>query len=73
MGRLKQLMIEHEENQRLQRRDATQSDRALNFDSDNYQDNDWWRQQDEELVFDELLQIMSQADIEDERLGGCYD
>ncbi len=69
MGRLKQLMIEREENVRLSRRDATQSERALNFDSDNYQDNDWWRQQDEELCADELGQIMSDAEIADERIG----
>lgn len=69
MGRVKQLMIEREETLRLDRRDANQSDRALNFDSDNYQDNDWWRQQDEELCAEELGQIMSNAEIADERIG----
>ncbi len=69
MGRLKQLMIEREETARLSRRDATQSDRALNFDSDDYQDVDWWRQQDEELGAEELGQILSDAEIADERIG----
>ncbi len=73
MGRVKQLQIERDEIVRLRQRDAMQSDRALNFDSDNYQDNDWWRQQDEELVADELGQIMSQAEIEDERMGGYHE
>ncbi len=69
MGRVKQLMIEREETLRLDRRDAMQSERALNFDSDDYQDIDWWRQQDEQLGQEELGQILSDAEIADERTG----
>lgn len=69
MGRMKQLQIEREESDRLRQRDATQSERTLNFDSDDYQDVEWYRQQDTEMCTDELNQVLSDAEIADERIG----
>lgn len=43
---------------------------AIDFDVDDYQDSEWWRQQDDELERDELERIEIEADIFDMRING---
>ncbi len=70
MGRMKQIWIEKQEELRLQERDHMECERALNFDTDNHQDTDWWREQDAEMTAAENDHINTLADEFAERHGG---
>ena len=70
MGRLKQIQIEKEEERRLAERDHKECERALDFDTDNHQESDWWREQDTEMLQAETDQINMLADEQNERMGG---
>ncbi len=65
MGRLKEQMIEAEEEQRL-----FLDEQELDFDLRDADSEEWWREQDRQMTAEEEKQIEVMAEIVSMRTGG---